>query len=63
MGFMEEKCQRYLQLLDELDHFMKQTSNVGGNMGERIVDLLDWRIASLLSEIQQLEKVIMEEAI
>lgn len=59
---MQEQCQRYLQLLDELQQLMKQATNAGVKLGEQMVEELDWRIAVLLSEIRQLEIVIMCES-
>lgn len=59
---MQEQCQRYLQLLDELQQLMKQTSNVGVKLGEQMVEDLDWRIVTLLSDLRQLEIAIMLEA-
>ena len=59
---LQEQCQRYLQLLDELQQLMKQTSNVGVKLGEQMVEDLDWRIVTLLSDLRQLEIAIMLEA-
>lgn len=60
---MQEQCHKYLQLVDELQRLMKQTSSAGINLREHMVEELDWRIATLLTEIQQLEQWIMKEAV
>jgi len=41
---------------------MKKAANAGFKLGEHMVEDLDWRIAVLLAEIQQLEQVILNEA-
>ena len=58
---MQELCQQYLQLLDELQHLMKKAAAAGFELGEQMVEDLDWRIAVLLAEIKQLEQVILNE--
>ena len=59
--FLQELCQQYLQLLDELQHLMKKAAAAGFELGEQMVEDLDWRIAVLLAEIKQLEQVILNE--